>query len=140
MGKILESVHHIDPAVNDARGAIINLFEGNIGHIALVTSKKGSVRANHYHKEDFQYMYLLSGTYESHSLDVANPKDRQVLKVGPGDIVSTPPLVAHAQKFTEDSVFLALTTRQREQGKYEQDTIAYEVIPGYLNPALQKAK
>ena len=49
-----------------------------------------------------------------------------------GDIVSTPPGVAHAQKFTEDSVFLALTTCQREEGKYEQDTIAYQVIEGYI--------
>lgn len=138
MRKQLETVHHIDPAVVDVRGEIINVFEGRIEHIALVTSKKGSVRANHYHKEDHQYMYLVSGAYESHSCDVGDPTHRTVLQVKPGDIVNTPPMVAHAQKFTEDSVFLALTTRQREQGKYEQDTIAFEVIPGYLNPALKK--
>jgi hypothetical protein len=48
-------------------------------------------------------------------------------------------MIAHAQKFTEDSVFLALSTRQREQGKYEDDTIAYPVIEGYLNPQLKQA-
>ena len=56
-----------------------------------------------------------------------------------GDIVNTPPLTAHAQKFTEDSVFLALSTRQREEGKYEDDTIAFPVIEGYLNKELKKS-
>ena len=135
----METLRHIDDAVTDSRGAITNLFEGRIEHIALITSKKDSVRANHYHKKDHQYIYLVSGAYESHSVDVRNPANRQVLRVKPGDIVYTPPLIAHAQKFTEDSIFLALSTRQREQGKYEDDTLAYPVIEGYLNPQLKRA-
>lgn len=134
----METLRHIDPAVVDARGAINNIFEGAIGHVALITSKKGSVRGNHYHKKDHQYIYLVSGAFESHSCDVENPQKKQVLKVRPGDIVDTPPLTAHAQKFTEDSVFLALSTRQREDGKYEDGTIAFPVIEGYLNPQLQR--
>lgn len=133
----METLKHIDPAVRDARGDIINVFEGQVGHVALITSKKGSVRANHYHKKDHQYIYLISGAYESHSLSADNASKKQVLKVRPGDIVYTPPLTAHAQKFTEDSVFLALSTLRREEGKYENDTIAFQVIEGYLNPALK---
>ena len=133
----MEILKHIDPAVVDPRGAITNIFEGKIEHIALITSKKGTVRANHYHKEDHQYIFLVSGTYESHCCDVRAPSKKQVLQVRPGDIVYTPPLIAHAQKFTEDSIFLALSTRQREQGKYEQDTLAFQVIEGYLNPQLK---
>ena len=135
----METLKHLDPAVVDPRGAITNLFEGRIEHIALITSKKGSIRGNHYHKLDHQYIYLLSGAFESHSCDVPNPKKKQVLQVKSGDIVDTPPLTAHAQKFTQDSVFLALTTRQREKGKYEEDTIAFPVIEGYLNPDLKVA-
>ncbi len=136
----METLKHIGPAVTDARGEIHNLFEGRIEHIALITSKKGTVRANHYHKQDHQYIYLVSGAFNSHSVDTRDTKKRLVLKVKPGDLVETPALIAHAQEFTEDSVFLALTTRQREQGKYEDDTIAYPVIEGYLNPKLQQAK
>lgn len=133
----METLRHIDPAAVDSRGAIANIFEGSIGHIALISSKKGSVRGNHYHKKDHQYIYLVSGAFESHSCEVQNPQKKQVLKVRAGDIVDTPPLTAHAQKFTEDSVFLALSTRQREQGKYEDDTLAFPVIEGYLNPQLK---
>ena len=133
----METLKHIGPAVVDGRGAITNVFEGLLGHVALITSKKGSVRANHYHKEDHQYIYLITGAYESHSCNVDNPQKKQILKVKPGDIVYTPPLTAHAQKFSEDSVFLALSTRAREEGKYENDTIAFPVIEGYLNPQLK---
>ncbi|MDD5216484.1 MAG: cupin domain-containing protein [Candidatus Omnitrophica bacterium] len=134
----METLKHIDAAVKDQRGEIYNLFEGKLGHVALITSKKGSVRANHYHKEDYQYIYLVSGAYESHCCAVDSPEKKQVLRVRPGDIVATPPMIAHAQKFTEDSVFLAMTTREREDGKYENDTFAFQVTEGYINPNLKQ--
>jgi quercetin dioxygenase-like cupin family protein len=133
----METVKHIKASVKDGRGDIFNLFEGKVGHVALITSKKGSVRANHYHREDQQYMYLVKGAYESHSCDVNNPEKKQVLHVKAGDLVCTPPMTAHAQKFTADSTFIALSSREREQGKYETDTIAFKVIDGYLNPELK---
>ena len=121
----METLKHLDAAFTDARGEIHNLFEGPISHVAMITSKEGSVRANHYHKEDHQYIYLVSGAYDSHSCNVATPEQKQVLQAKPGDIIYTPPYTAHAQKFTADSVFLAFSTRQREEGKYEDDTIAF---------------
>ena len=133
----METLTHIPAAISDARGLITNVFEGRVEHVALITSKKGSVRGNHYHKQDHQYIYLVSGAFESHSVDVQNPGKKHVLNVKAGGLVNTPPMTAHAQKFTEDSVFLALSTRQREQGRYETDTIAYQVIEGYLNPSLK---
>lgn len=133
----METLRHISPAFVDHRGAISNLFEGPLGHVALITSTAGSVRGNHYHNHDHQYIYLISGAYESHCCPVDEPDNRQVLHVRPGDIVETPPRIAHAQRFTEDSVFLALTTREREDGKYEADTIAYAVVDGYLNEELK---
>ena len=135
----LETVRHIDPAFVDARGEIHNLFEGQLGHVALITSKAGSVRANHYHKQDLQYIYLVSGEYESYSCPIKEPENVHKILVKPGDIVKTPPLVAHAQKFTKDSVFLAFSTRLREEGKYEDDTLAFPVIQGYLNKVLKPA-
>ncbi len=133
----METIKHIGVAYKDNRGEIYNVFEGRIEHIALITSKKGTVRANHYHKEDHQFIYLVTGEFESHCLDVKDPNKKQVLTVKPGDIIETPAYIAHAQKFTKDSVFLALTTRQRESGKYEEDTVAYQVVEGYLNPELK---
>lgn len=120
----------------DERGEITNLFEGDIQHVALITSMKGSIRANHYHQNLHQYIYLISGELESHCCHIDSPENKQMIVVYPGDLINTPPLIAHAQKFTKDSVFLALSTRKRLEGKYEDDTIAFQVIDGYLNPDL----
>ena len=134
----MESVKHIDPAFIDERGGITNIFEGNIEHIAIITSKKGTVRANHFHKNLHQYIYLVSGELESHCCEVSNPDNKQSILVKPGDLIDTPPMIAHAQRFTEDSVFIALSTQKRLEGKYEDDTTAFQVIDGYLNPDLVK--
>ena len=136
MKKELESITHISPAHIDARGSIINMFEGEIQHIAHITSKAGSVRANHYHQTLHQYMYCISGEFESWSCDVNDPESKQMVIVKPGDIVSTPPGIAHAQRFTKDSVVIALSTTARSAGKYEDDTIAFKVVEGYINPEL----
>lgn len=134
----MEKVTHIGPAFVDERGQITNIFEGDMQHIALITSKAGSVRANHYHKKIHQYIYLVSGEFESHCCDLSNPEKKQMLIVKPGDIVDTPAMIAHAQRFTKDSVFIALSTAKRHEGKYEEDTTAYKVIEGYINPELVK--
>lgn len=134
----METVIHIDASFIDDRGEITNIFEGTIEHVALITSKKGTVRANHYHKHIHQYIYLISGELESHCCDIKSTEKKQMIIVKPGDLINTPPLIAHAQKFTQDSVFLALSTQKRLKGKYEEDTIAFSVIEGYINPDLSK--
>lgn len=136
----MEKVTHIGASFMDERGVITNIFEGTIEHVAIITSKKGTVRANHYHKNLHQYIYLVSGALETHCCEVNDPSKRQMHLVKPGDLIDTPPMLAHAQKFTEDSVFIALSTRKRHDGKYEEDTTAFQVIEGYINPELVKNK
>ncbi|MBC7864447.1 MAG: WxcM-like domain-containing protein [Bacteroidia bacterium] len=134
----METVTHIGPAFTDDRGEITNIFEGTIEHIAIITSKKGTVRANHYHKHIHQYIYLVSGLAETHCCEVNKPENKSMLLVKPGDLINTPPMIAHAQVFLEDSVFIALSTQKRHNGKYEEDTTAFKVVEGYINPELVK--
>ena len=54
----------------DDRGIIQNLVSLNKSQIrsaVLIESKKGSLRANHYHKVDWHYCYIISGSIEYHS-------------------------------------------------------------------------
>lgn len=37
-----------------------------------------------------------------------------------GDVVSTSPMIAHAMKLLEDSVFSTFTTRSVDSGSYEE--------------------
>ena len=139
MSRELESVKKIESAWSDERGEIFNMFEGPIHHITHITSNPGAVRANHYHKTLHQYMYCLSGEFESWSCDVDNPEEKKMIIVKPGMIIDTPPMVAHAQRFTEKSEVIALSTIVRSEGAYEEDTYSFEVIEGaYINPDLKK--
>ena len=124
-----EIVKKIEPAFEDKRGAISNILEEPINHVAIITSKKGAIRANHYHPDQIQYVYLISGSYESVSKDLRNKNakiERQIIK--PGHLVITPPMIAHAWNVMEDSVMLNLTTGRRDSKNYEEHTIKYKLI------------
>jgi dTDP-4-dehydrorhamnose 3,5-epimerase-like enzyme len=124
-----EKIIKIKPAFEDERGAISNVLEEPICHVAIISSKKGSIRANHYHPNQIQYEYLVNGSYESHSKDLKE-ENAEVEKhvIVAGDLVITPPMIAHAMRFTEDSVMLNLTTGQREKENFEKHTIKYKLI------------
>ena len=124
-----EKAVKIEPAFEDDRGMIANILEEPVSHIAIITSKKGSVRANHYHPEQMQYCYLVSGKYESYSKDLkGNDAKMEKIIVEAGTLVITSPMIAHAMKFTEDSVLLNITTGQRDSGNFAEHTVKYNLI------------
>ena len=124
-----EIVKEIKPVFRDERGVIANILEEPVNHVAIITSKAGSIRGNHYHPEQIQYVYLISGKYESISkcLNDKNAKvESKIIKAG--NLVITPPLVAHAMRFLEDSILLNLTTGQRDSDRFEEHTKKYKLI------------
>ena len=125
-----EEVRKIEPAYEDERGVIANILEEPINHVAIITSRKGAVRANHYHPEQIQYLYLVSGSFESFSKDLRKGEDAEVERVvvKEGSLVITPPMIAHAMRFLEDSVMLNLTTGQRDSENFEEHTRKYKLI------------
>ena len=46
---------------SDNRGYIKDLVENeNINAVTIITLTKGAIRGNHYHKETFQWNYIIS--------------------------------------------------------------------------------
>ena len=107
----------------DARGSIQPLVDATMESCVLISSKKGAVRANHYHQTDWHFCYVLSGSIEyferPHGSD---EKPRKVL-VKTGELFFTPPMVDHAMVFPEDTVFLTLGRNSRRQDVYEADVV-----------------
>lgn len=123
-----ETIKRIMPAFTDERGEITNILEEPISHVAIITSMKGAVRGNHYHPEQTQYVYLISGKYESISKDLGKKDSREErVIVKAGDLVITPPMIAHAMVFVEDSTFLNLTPGNRDSDKFKEHTIKFEL-------------
>lgn len=124
--KILKCVK---PEFVDDRGGITRIVQSEVPMRAVlfITSKAGSVRANHYHKKDSHYTYILSGKMAYSEKPVEGGEITSVV-LEAGDMVYTPPMMVHAMKFLEDSVFLACTTESREQSAYEADTIRVPIV------------
>ncbi len=117
---------NIKPEFIDVRGGITKLLDDgktNIKSILLITSKKGSVRSNHYHKKDVHYIYMISGAMEYFEKPVRGKAKTKKVIVNAGDMVYTPPMAIHTSKFVKDSVFMAFSIKSRNQKAYEKDTI-----------------
>lgn len=123
-------VKKIEPFFTDSRGEISNLINGEvrIKSILLITCKKGATRANHYHKKDMHYSFLIKGKMEYVSKEVNSKSEPKTVIVSKGEMVYTPPMTIHAMKFLEDSVFLAFATEARAQNNYEGDLIRVKLI------------
>lgn len=111
---------------NDNRGQIIDLIQNeNINAITIVTFTKGAVRGNHYHKETFQWNYLISGKIKLVSQIPDNDAVEIIMKKG--DLVVTGPDERHALVGLEDSELLVLTKGPRGGKEYERDTFRLEI-------------
>jgi len=111
------------PPFVDERGQISNLIDAPFGSALVITSVKGAIRGNHYHKTDYHYSWLQRGglIYSHRPFGETSPPQQWIIK--PGQMFYTPPMYEHAMHFTEDSVLVVLARNNREMADYEQDTV-----------------
>lgn len=127
----MQLFRNIKPEFIDERGGITRMLdsESPIRSILFITSCKGSVRSNHYHKKDTHYCYLVSGKMEWFEKPLQGGGIESAV-LEPGDMVFTPSMTIHAVRFLEDSVFLTFATETRNQADYEADTVRAQLIEG----------
>jgi quercetin dioxygenase-like cupin family protein len=125
----MTAVRKIKPVFTDARGDIIDVFEGVVHHTGIITFAAGAVRANHYHRLATQYTYMLSGRIElkTRTAEDASAVTETVI-MEPGDFVELPPYTIHAYKALEPASMVCLTTRSREGAGYEDDTVRVDPL------------
>jgi len=113
----------------DARGEIQPLVDMMMESAVMIKSQKGSLRANHYHKTDWHYCYVISGAIEYHHRPTGSTDAPDTMTVKQGEMVFTPPMVDHGMTFPEDTVFLTLSRNPRDQKSYEQDVVRVDMMP-----------
>jgi oxalate decarboxylase/phosphoglucose isomerase-like protein (cupin superfamily) len=116
-----EHVVELDPPHADARGAIQSLVNFPMKNLSLITSKKGTVRSNHYHVTDWHYMYVMSGTFDYYYRPSGTDQAPSVVRLTQGQMVFTPPMEDHATVFLEDTLLLVMSRNPRDQEAYEAD-------------------
>ena len=53
--------HSTGKNFKDKRGWLKKIIDGNFSSCIEIYSKKGTIRANHYHKKDRHFIYIISG-------------------------------------------------------------------------------
>ena len=118
--KDLEYVNNGENIFIDKRGKISNheLTEP-INLIGLIDSKKGTIRANHYHPQQEQKCLFTKGQIIEIFQDVVNPNSPKITQVvNEGQLSVIKPNVAHAMVFTKDTTFLNLVRGERDHENY----------------------
>lgn len=111
----------------DDRGSILTMINEPIQNVAIINSKKGALRGNHYHKKDWHYMMSLKG-YMEYFYFCNLERKVKYLKVLEGQILFTPNLEVHTTYFPEDSKIIVLSGLPRDQSTYENDVIRVDFI------------
>ena len=117
-----ENLIKLDPPHLDERGSIQSLVNFPMKNLSLISSKKGSVRSNHYHLTDWHYMYVLSGSFDYYYRPTNSNKELKCIRLKSGEMVFTPPMEDHATVFLEDCDLLAISRNPRDKEYYEKDT------------------
>ncbi len=116
-------IKKIEPVHSDDRGVISDLLNEKINHVGLITTTKGSVRGNHYHKKSIQYSYILSGKFEVLVAAVDELDEKEKIILNSGEIIIIEPGIVHTFKAIEDSDMIDMISESRDGEGYEEDTI-----------------
>jgi len=118
----------LDASHSDSRGHIQSLVNFPVKNISIIFSKMGSVRSNHYHRTDWHYMYVLSGSAEYYYRPTGSGAAPQRVLLNKGDLIFTPPMEDHTTVFPQDCELLVMSRNPRDQQAYESDVVRIESL------------
>ena len=121
--EINKDLEHVRDGINnfkDKRGTISNHeLPEPINLIGLIESKKGTMRANHYHPQQEQKCLFTKGQIIEVFQDIVNPNSPKVTQVvNEGQLSIIKPNVAHTMVFSKDTTFLNLVRGERDHENY----------------------
>lgn len=98
----------------DGRGSLVQLIHEGYRQINVITSKGGSIRGNHFHKENEEAFYVVSG-----SLRVRVNDEEFCFKTG--DFFGIEAYDMHSFNFLEDTVLVSMYSNGVENEDGEKD-------------------
>ena len=123
MKKKIKLQFRVGKTFKDKRGWLKKILDGNFSSCIEIYSKKGSVRANHYHKKDTHFIYVINGEILYFYKDRKRRAKTRLKLMKKNDLFFTPAMQEHMAYFTKNTHFLAFSTRKRTKFDYEKDLI-----------------
>lgn len=113
--------------IKDKRGFILPLVDIESKSVSFLRSEVGAIRANHYHKTDWHYIYVLKGSF-IYFFKKKNEKKFNYTVVKKNEIIFTPPLLWHATYHHKPTEMLVISKNFRDRKTYEKDTVRVDFI------------
>ena len=113
----------VEKPFKDKRGWIKTILDGKFYSCVEIYSKKGSVRANHYHKKDKHFIYIIDGEILYFYRDRIKGAKTRIKLMKKNDLFFTPALQEHMAYFTKNTHFLTFNSRKKTQSNYEKDLV-----------------
>ena len=133
---VSKKIEHKKLNFEDARGAITDIFVSEPKeHCTIISTNKGGIRGNHYHKVSRQYDFIVKGSFKIYSQNIGDTKVSEAI-VGPNDFLTWEPNEAHEFVALEDSVFVTFVNGLRGGDDFEKDT--FRVTPPLHEIAAKK--
>ena len=108
---------------SDNRGFIQLLLNEHHGSVVIIESVPHIQRANHYHKDDYHYCYIVDGNIDYYERKVGSNECPKLTKFKKGEMFYTPPMMEHCMYFKVKTVFIAMGGKTRTQEEYEKDLV-----------------
>ena len=112
----------------DNRGFIQPLCDLNMKSASLIYTKSNQWRANHYHKKDWHFIYVMSGEFEYYFRKTNTKDEIQKKIVKDGQLLFTGPMIDHAMLYTKETKILVVSKNPRDQKTYEEDTVRIDFM------------
>lgn len=112
---------------SDSRGKIEMILEKcKVQSISRITSKPGSTRAKHWHKNDGHWIECLAGEVWLYERSLDSKEKPTLTIVNPGETAFTGPLVEHEMFFPSFNIFNCYSLLPRTSENYENETVRFE--------------
>lgn len=120
----------------DIRGELKKIFiksmlntEKTIEEIYVLYTKKGSVRGNHYHRQNVEFFTVIKGTAVIAIKDIEEG-EVELLKVSAGDdiVIKVPENIAHGFRNDEDEDLVILAAASKLYDSEDTDTFNYLLL------------
>lgn len=109
----------VDFTYNDERGNICQILSFPNSQINYLFTKKNAKRGSHYHKNNYEYFYVISGKVEISAFNVNNTSECEQHIFQKNDFFMVEKYVQHDFKFLEDTQMIVVY----DQGVETSDNI-----------------
>ena len=123
MIKKFKFIHKTGKVFRDERGYLLKILDKGFSSCIEIFSKKGTIRANHYHKKDEHFCYVLKGEilFFYRSRKKGSKLNHKIMKKG--DLFFTTYDQDHLAYFLKTTHFLSYSSRKRSKIDYENDLV-----------------